>query len=163
MSEPTKGTKERIKEVASLRVQGWTWRQVAKKYQYKNENTATVQLTQIHKDLWRKEYEAARVHRLDEVESAALKSQFYLMDHARSEYVRQMAAHSILAHTAKLRGQKIELTGKDGAPLGTDSKQWESERAVWLEILDKHPEVKKAMVAKLNGRLGTTKRLTEGD
>lgn len=110
MSEPTAETVARIKEVAKLRIEGATWRQIAERYQYKHEGSACSTLTQEHPELWREEYEAARASYLDSVEAEALLTQRELLRSKNLE-LRQRAAHSLLAHCAKLRAQKLHITG----------------------------------------------------
>ena len=127
MPKPTKTTKDRIKEVAALRVEGVPWAQIAKRFGYASQETACKCMTYDHADLWRAEYERARALYLDDVESEALLTQRALLrcDDLR---IRQSAAHSLLAHCAKLRAQKVELSGPDGGPafkvyLGVDDSK----------------------------------------
>jgi len=48
-----------------------------------------------------------------------------------------------------------ETTGKDGGPIEL-AGGWEKERAAIVEALAAHPEAKRLLIDKLNGRLGTT-------
>ena len=73
MTAPTYETYVRIKAVAKLRTEGWTWRRIAEKYGYKNENSARATLCE-HPEVWRKEYEQARSIWLDEIEAKAGKA-----------------------------------------------------------------------------------------
>jgi len=109
VSKPTKETKTRIKEAAQLRVGGMSWDNVAAKYGYKNARSASWTLTQMHPDLWRLEYEAARELYLDEIEAEAALTQRQLLRHEDAR-IRQMAAHSLLNHCRSLRAQKHEVT-----------------------------------------------------
>ena len=116
MPEPTKATKGRIKSVAVLRTEGVSWAEIAKRFKYASADSACKQMTWEHADLWREEYERARALYLDDVESEALLTQRQLLrcDDLR---IRQSAAHSLLAHCAKLRAQKLEVSGPGGVPL----------------------------------------------
>ncbi len=116
MAEPTTKTTTRIAEVAALRVNGSSWDTIAKQYGYKNRDTAFRTLTRMHKDLWRAEYETARALYLDEIEAEASLTLRQLL-RSDDDRIKQQAAASLLAHCAKLRAQKIELTGADGGPV----------------------------------------------
>ena len=122
--------RSRIKEVAKLRVEGATWAVIATRYGYKHNQSARQSLTLKYPVLWRDEYELARALYLDEIEGEAILTQRELIRPTRivthhdpdtgaetEERVdnpldmRQRAAHSILAHCAKLRARKVEVTG----------------------------------------------------
>jgi len=124
MSEPTRQTVERIKEVAKMRIEGATWKVIANVYGYSTEGTARQTLTQEHPDLWKEEYEKARELYLNQIEAEAILTQRSLMQSRRKiktekgeryqeidPELNQKAAHSLLAHTAKLRAQKHEISG----------------------------------------------------
>lgn len=110
MREPKKATKARIKEVAVLRVEGVTWAAIAERYKYASADSACKQMTWEYRDLWQEEYEHADAMRLAEIEAKGVKTQLELMD-CDDNNIRQRAAHSILAHCAKLRAQKVQVSG----------------------------------------------------
>lgn len=122
----TDQTARRIKEAAQMRVEGQTWDQIAKVYQYSTGPVARKTLTSFHVTEWRAAYEEARAVYLDEIEGEALLTQRALMrptHWVRGEeretplQIRQSAAHSLLSHCRQLRAQKIELGGTDGEPM----------------------------------------------
>jgi regulator of protease activity HflC (stomatin/prohibitin superfamily) len=126
MSEPTAETKDRIKEAAKLRIEGASWAVIATKYGYSDGDSARKMLAGMYPELWRGEYEKARELYLDEMEAEAVLTQRALMRPFRTvrkpdgtevvqtlePQLNQSAAHSILAHAARLRSQKIEVKGE---------------------------------------------------
>ena len=117
-----------------MRVEGASWHEVAKRFGYRNAASACNTLTTGHTDLWRRCYEQARAPYVDELEARADLTQRELMqqqiakrDHRGQSVhddegnvvtvdvpfqVRQSAANSVKAHAAKLRAQKVELSGR---------------------------------------------------
>ncbi len=99
---PSMQSMRRIKEAAQMRVEGATWEVIAVRYSYANAKCAKNFLQGRYQDLWRSEYEIARATLLDGVEAEALLTQRDLL-RATDDRIRQSAAHSLLAHCAKLR------------------------------------------------------------
>lgn len=113
LGEPTTGTTERMGEVARLRVEGVSWRDIAAKYGYENENSAQHMMTQEHKAEWRKIYEDMRALLLDDVEGEATLVGRKLL-RSQSEDIQQRAVGTLLNHCSKLRAQKVEVQGVAG-------------------------------------------------
>jgi len=119
MPVPTLQTLRKLKLAARLRVEGELWRSVAKHIGRRNELSAQ-RICQEYPDLWHQEYEAAREAYLNSTEAEALLTQRELLrtqggdgglEEVDARRIRQSAAHSLLAHTAKMRAQKVEVFG----------------------------------------------------
>jgi len=113
----TSQTSQRIKDAAQMRIEGQTWNQIAKAYQYESRQAAEVALTQEHPEAWRAAYETARATYLDEIEGEALLTQRMLMrptytvngeEHETPLQIRQSAANSLL-NCKHLRTQRAAL------------------------------------------------------
>ena len=146
--------RSRIKAVARLRVEGATWASIATRYGYKQSDSARQSLTLKYPDRWRTAYELARALYLDEIEGEAVLTQRELLrptrivkrlDRKTGETteervdnpldIRQRAAHSVLAHCAKLRAQKVELTGRLSHEHDTTSVDIEARVRAYAEAL----------------------------
>jgi len=156
MSNPSSESSTRIKKAAVLRVESATWAKIAKRFGYKNAESARKMMTGKYPDLWREEYEKARALHLDEIESEALLTNRELLrplkkdGSERGERVRQSAAHSLLAHSAKLRAQKIEIAGNKGGPIAIFSNpSWMRAQGVILKALEPYPEARLAVAEAL--------------
>ena len=156
MPVPTKQTKRRIKLAAQMQIEGATWAQIAPRIGRKTEITARG-LTAEYPDLWREAVQTAREAYLCSVEAEALLTQRELtramkpmrdekgnimrnpdgspMLEERDERIRQSAAHSLLAHSAKLHAQQINVTGGlDHNHFQSDGPMdWNAVEAKWAE------------------------------
>ena len=130
MPELSKQVQRRIKLAARMQIEGNTWAQIAPHIGRRNENTAR-HITAEHPEEWREAVTEAREAYLGSVEAEALLTQRELtrplkpmrdesgqqrqnpdgsaMLQERDEKIRQSAAHSLLAHTAKLYAQKVTI------------------------------------------------------
>lgn len=161
MGKPTTETIERIQTAVKMRIDGASWKTIAKKFGYADESVVCTFFTVQNRETWRKYYEDSRENRLDEVEEIALRIALKLAENAKQEYVQERATNTILTHVSKMRGQRIELTGKDGSPLAIDSEEWKKERDLIIGELSLFPEARKALVKRLNGKLGASERFTQ--
>jgi hypothetical protein len=103
---------------ADLRAQNVTWPAIASQLGYSDADSAQQNLT-AYPSVWVKLFQTAlEEHIKVSVEPSALEEQIAMMafqnpkDLTGAAKVRQMAAHSLLAHSAKLRAQKVEVTAK---------------------------------------------------
>ena len=129
-----------------------SWADVAKKYGYKNENSAHKTVTQDYPVVWRQEYERARELMLDGLEANTIKTMVELLEGADKTYVRQQAGDSLLRHLAKMRGQKIEVTNPDGSLKPSSREIIHSSIIGIVDLLSAFPDAKKELIEKLNGR-----------
>lgn len=116
-------TSRRIKEAARMKVEGATWAVVALKFGYSSADTCKKTLSQtIHLEEWRAAYEEARADRLNDIEVGAILTQVELSQRyvtvpayehipekvfENRDQIRQAAAHSLLAHCAKLKAKEV--------------------------------------------------------
>ncbi len=120
MPEPTEHTKQQIKRMAILRVEGNSWAQIAALPDITRNTDITARaVTQEYPDEWRQAYEEPRFLFLDEIEAEAALTQRQLLRSA-DDRVKQSAAHSILHHCRSLRAQKVELSGSVSIPTWKD-------------------------------------------
>jgi len=111
----------KVREAAKLRARGATWQGVADALGYSSGNTAQVHLAQDHKEQWIAAYEEElRNYISEEAEPKALQAQGNLIEmllepsqigKLKPHQIKacQAAAHSVLAHSAKLRAQLIQI------------------------------------------------------
>lgn len=99
------------------RCEGWTF--IAKSLRYRNAAAAQHALATKHPTLWTEELvQAIEEYIRDEVEPLAVQVQVGMMafenalDPTGAAKVRQAAAHSLLAHAAKMRAQRVDINIK---------------------------------------------------
>ena len=112
LTTPTQKTQEHIKLAAELRVQGESWAVVAERIGRADENSAE-HLVHEHPEEWKRAYEEAYNAWLPRFEARCAKTQDELQarDGDKFKYgadLAQRAAHSGLAHTAKLKIKRFE-------------------------------------------------------
>jgi len=105
---PSPEISDKIKLAVRIKVEGATWDEVANKLGYENGDSARQSLKGPHREEWRKQYEEAYLDWMPDVEAEAISTQRKHMKSAKDD-ISQRAAHSLMAHCAKLRAQKIDM------------------------------------------------------
>jgi hypothetical protein len=150
-------------------VEGLSWDKIALQYGYKNGVSARKTLQGMHPALWREAFEQARSLYLDEIESEALLTQRDLIrPHKenkdgskieRDERIRQSAAHSLLVHSARMRAQKLEISGPQGDPLTIAQcqadKDWMKKRKALKAFYDALPKDQQEVLRDALRRINT--------
>jgi len=129
----------KMETIARLRVQGYSWAQTAEMMGYTNPQSLNAACNGPWRDDWREIYDRAVEMHWNGLEAeAGLKQQSLLR--SEDENIAQRAAHSLLAHSAKLRKQfhgitkRVEHGGQiDVGISATNSKGVSlSEYAQWI-------------------------------
>jgi hypothetical protein len=101
---------KRVCAAAHLLGHGISWQQIADKMGYADKS-GPQKLKKNHKALFNKEFNAARMEYIHEIETKALNVMQNLLDGCSDDYARERAAHSILKHAASLRAREINVSG----------------------------------------------------
>lgn len=111
----TARTELRVKKAVSMYVYGASWRDIAADMGYSSPDSARHHLMHRHRELWNEHYlPISAVFLGAGVETEAINCQ---LDFIRMECaedvdkmaIAQKAAHSLLAHVAKLKGQRLHV------------------------------------------------------
>ena len=106
----------KMRAAAHLKARNKTWDVIATVLHYRNEHSARRALAEPYPELWREQLMLASEEYLrDDVESFAVDGQKEMAvfqdskDPVGAGKIRQSAFHSLLAHVAKLKAQRMEI------------------------------------------------------